>query len=78
MSQLVLRTMWPKYWRFSFSISPSNEHSRLLSFKMECFDLLAVRGALKGLLQCHNWKASRKWIFGGEGVTIQLARSAAH
>ena len=49
---------WPKYWSFSFSISPFNEYSRLTSFKMDWFDLLAVQGTLKSLLQHHSSKAS--------------------
>ena len=49
---------WPKYWSFSFSISPSNEYSRLISFRMDWFDLLAVQGTLKSLLQHHSSKAS--------------------
>ena len=49
---------WPKYWRFSFSISPSNEHPGLISFRMDWLDLLAVQGTLKSLLQHHNSKAS--------------------
>ena len=49
---------WPQYWSFSFSISPSNEHSGLISFRMDWFDLLAVQGTLKSLLQCHSSKAS--------------------
>ena len=49
---------WPKYWSFSFSISPSNEYSRLISFKTDWFDLLAVRGTLKSLPQHHRLKAS--------------------
>ena len=48
----------PKYWSFSFSISPSNEYSGLISFRIDCFDLLAVQGSLKGLLQHHSSKAS--------------------
>ena len=48
---------WPKYWRFSFSISPSNEYSGLISFRIDWFDLSAVQGTLKSLLQCHNSKA---------------------
>ena len=55
-SALCIR--WPKYWSFSFNISPSNEHSGLLSFRMDWFDLLAVQGTLKSLLQHHNSKAS--------------------
>ena len=54
----VLRTRWPKYWSFSFSISPSSEHSGLLSFRMDWLDLLAVQGTLKSLLQHHSSKAS--------------------
>ena len=54
----VLLITQPKYWNFSFSISPSNEHSRLISFRMDWLDLLAVQGTLKSLLQHHNSKAS--------------------
>jgi len=54
----VLRIRWPKYWSFSFSISPSNENSRLISFRMDWLDLLAVQGTLKHLLQHHSSKAS--------------------
>ena len=57
-SESVLCIRWPKYWSFSFSISPSNEYSRLISFRMDWFDLLAVQGTLKGLLQHHSSKAS--------------------
>ena len=49
---------WPKYWSFSFSIIPSTEYSGLLSFRIDWFDLFAVQGTLKNLLQHHNWKAS--------------------
>ena len=56
-SELVLCIRWPKYWSFSFSISPSNEHSGLISFRMDRLDLLAVQGILKSLLQHHNSKA---------------------
>ena len=52
---------WPKYWSFSFSISPSNEYSRLISFRMDWWDLLAVQGNLKSLLQYHSSKASILW-----------------
>ena len=55
-STLCMR--WPKYWSFSFSIIPSKEHPRLISFRMDCLDLLAVQGTLKNLLQHHNSKAS--------------------
>ena len=54
----VLCIMWPKYWGFSFSISPSNEYSGLISFRMDWLDLLAVQGTLKSLLQHHSSKAS--------------------
>ena len=57
----VLLIRWPKYWSFSFNISPSNEHSGLISFRMDWLDLLAVQGALKSLLQHHNSKASILW-----------------
>ena len=54
----VLHTRWPKYWSFSFSINPSNGHSGLISFRTDWFDLLAVQGTLKSLLQYHSSKAS--------------------
>ena len=54
---------WPKYWSFSFSISPSNEYSGLISFRMDWLDLLAVQGTLKSLLQHHSSKASIPWQF---------------
>ena len=54
----VLRIRWPKYWSFSFSISPSNEYSGLISFRMDWLDLLAVQGTLKSLVQHHSSKAS--------------------
>ena len=54
----VLHIRWPKYWSFSFSISPSNEYSGLISFRMGWLDLLAVQGTLKSLLQHHSSKAS--------------------
>ena len=54
----TLRMRWPKYWSFSFSISPSNEHPGLISFRMYWLDLLAVQGTLKSLLQHHSSKAS--------------------
>ena len=56
-SESVLRIRWPKYWSFSFSISPSNEYSRLISFRMDWLGLLAVQGTLKSLLQHHSSKA---------------------
>ena len=54
----ALHIRWPKYWSFTFSISPSNEYSRLISFRINWFDLLAVQGTLKSLLQHHSLKAS--------------------
>ena len=63
---------WPKYWSFSFSISPSNEHSGLISFRVDWFDILAVQGTLKSLLQQHSLKASVLWhsaFFNGPALT---------
>ena len=57
-SESVLRSRWPKYWSFSFNISPSNEYSGLISFRINWLDLLAVQGSLKSLLQCHSSEAS--------------------
>ena len=57
-NESTLRMRWPKYWTFSFSISPSNEHPGLISFRMDWLDLLAVQGTLKSLLQHHSSKAS--------------------
>ena len=57
----TLHMRWPKYWSFSFSISPSNEHPGLTSFRMDWLDLLAVQGTLKSLLQHHSSKASILW-----------------
>jgi len=57
-NESVLRIWWPKYWSFSFSISPSSEYSGLISFRIDWFDLLAVQGTLKNLLQHHSSKAS--------------------
>ena len=56
-NELALCIRWPKYWSFSCSISPSNEYSGLISFRIDWFDLLAVQGTLKSLLQHHNLKA---------------------
>ena len=56
-NESALRIRWPKYWSFSFSISPSNEHPGLISFRMDWLDLLAVQGTLKSLLQNHRSKA---------------------
>ena len=60
-NQSPLSIRWPKYWSFSFSISPSNKYSGLISFRMDWFDLLAVQGTLKSLLQHHSSKASIPW-----------------
>ena len=70
-NELTLRVRWPKYWSFSFSISPSNEHPGLVSFRMGWLDLLAVQGTLKSLLQHHSSKASipRRSAF----FTVQLS-----
>ena len=57
-NESALRIRWPKYWSFSFSISPSNEHPGLISFRMDCMDLVAVQETLKGLLQHHSSKAA--------------------
>ena len=54
----VLRIKWPKYWSFSFSISPSSEYSGLISFRMDCLDLFAAQGTLKSLLQHHSSKTT--------------------
>ena len=68
-SALLMR--WPKYWSFSFSISPSEEHQGLISFRMDWLDLLAVQGTLKSLLQHHSSKASILWH--SAFFTIQLS-----
>ena len=60
-NESVLLIRWPKYWSFSFSISPSNEYSGLIYFRMDWLDLLAVQGTLKSLLQHHSSKASILW-----------------
>ena len=57
-SESILHIRWPKFWSFSFSISPSNEYSGLISFRVDCFDLSAVQGTLKSLLQHHSSRAS--------------------
>ena len=71
LNESVLCIRWPKYWSFSFSISPSSEHSGLISFRMDWLDLLAVQGTLKSLLQHHSSKASilRRSAF----FTVQLS-----
>ena len=60
-NESALGIKWPKYWSFSFSISPSNEYSGLISFRIDYWDLLAVQGILKGLLQHHSSKVSILW-----------------
>ena len=81
----TLHMRWPKYWTFSFSISPSNEHPGLISFRMDWLDLLAVQGTLKSLLQHHSSKASvyrcsaffTVWLsrpYTNNGKTIALTR----
>ena len=69
-NELTLPIRWPKYWSFSFSISPSNEHPELVSFRMDWLDLLAVQGTLKSLLQHHSSKAS---ILRHSAFTVQLS-----
>ena len=70
-STLCMR--WPKYWSFSFSISPSNEHPGLITFRMDWRDLLAVQGTLRSLLQHHSSKASVLWH--SAFFTVQLSHS---
>ena len=60
-SELALHIMWPKDWSFSFSVSPANEYSGLISFRIDWFDLLALQGTLQSLLWHHNSKASILW-----------------
>ena len=71
-NEAVLHIRWPKHWSFSFSISPSNEHPGLISFKMDWLDLLAVQGTLKSLLQHHSSKAS---ILHSAFYIVQLSHS---
>ena len=84
-NESALPIRWPKYWSFSFSISPSNEYSGLISFQMDSLDLLAVQGTLKSLLQHHSLKASILWcsafamvqlshLYMTTGKTIALTR----
>ena len=70
-SESVLCIKWAKYWSFSFSISPSNEYSGLISFRMDWLDLLAVQGTLKSLLQHHSSKASVRQC--SAFITVQLS-----
>ena len=71
-NESVLRIRWPKYWSFSFSICPSSEYSRLVSFRMDWFDLLKVQGTLKSLLQHHSSKASI--LLSSAFFMVQLSR----
>ena len=73
-NESVLCIRWPKYWSFSFSISPSNEYSGLISCRMDWFDLLAVQGTLESLLQYHNLKASVLWC--SAFFMVQLSRGS--
>ena len=70
-NESVLCIRWPKYWSFSFNISPSNEYSGLISFRMDWLNLLAVQGTLKSLLQRHSSKASILWC--SAFFTLQLS-----
>ena len=81
-TELALLIGWPKYWSFSFSISPSNEYLGLISFKIDWFDLLAVQATLKSLLQHHSLKASilwpkYEWILGGHAIYFETASQVA-
>ena len=70
-NESALHMRWPKYWSFSFSISPSNENPGLISFRMDWLDLLAVQGTLKSFLQHHSSKASILWC--SAFFTVQLS-----
>ena len=69
-SESVLRIRWPKIWSFSFSISPSNEYSGLISISMDWLDLFPIQGTLKSLLQYHSAKASILWCLAFSGPTL--------
>ena len=71
LNDLALHIRWPKYWSFSFNISPSSEHPGLISFRMDWLDLLVVQGTLKRLLQHHSLKASILWR--SASFTVQLS-----
>ena len=75
-SESSLRIRWPKYWNFSFNISPSNEYSGVISFKMDWLDLLAVQGTLKSLLKHHSSKTSILWH--SAFFTVQLSHPYVH
>ena len=70
-NESTVRMKWPKYWSFSFSISPSKEYSGLIPFRMDCLDLFAMQGTLKSLLQHHSSKASVLWH--SAFFTVQLS-----
>ena len=70
-NESVLHIRWPKYWSFSFSISPSNEYSGLISFRIDCFDLFEVQGTLKSLLEHYSSKISILWH--SAFLTVQLS-----
>ena len=72
-NESVLRIRWPKYWSFSFNISPSNAYSGLISFRIDWLDLLAIQGTLKSLLQHHSSKSSILWC--SAFFTVQLLHS---
>ena len=72
-SESILHIRWPKYWSFSFSISSSNEYSGLISFRIDWFDLLAVQGTHRSLLQHHSSKASIRWC--STFFMVQLSHS---
>ena len=71
-NESTLHIRWPKNWSFSFNVSPSNEHSGLISFRMDWLDLLVVQGTFKSLLQHHSLKASILWC--SAFFTVQLSR----
>ena len=75
-NESVLHIRWPKYGSFSFRLSPSNEYSELISFRIDWFDLLAVQGTLKGLLQHHSLKASTLWL--AAFFMVQLSHPHIH
>ena len=75
-NESTLRMRWPKYWSFSFNISPSNEHPGLISFRMDWLDLLAAQGTLKSLLHYHSSKASIFWH--SAFFTVQLTSIHDH
>ena len=77
-NESALHIRWPKYWRFSFNISPSNEHPGPISFRMDWLDLFVVQGTLKGLLQHHSSKASRNANQNHNEVLSHAAQNVHH